>query len=223
MSNYAVAAARERPSLIMPARRRAGGRTAAEGRGTLRTEGGPMRGVRRTGGIRRTWSAALGCGAAILFAGCPYSGVPLGDPDATAFEVGLVGEWTLLADSAEPDSSPGTCSDSTVTLLRFNRAEYLVSARNMECRLDNIRAFPTRVGDALFLNIEDEPLSPDRTEDATRYSVARADLHGDDMLLRFVSETIGSPRTPAQLRELLHRRLDDPSIYEAETYRLRRR
>ncbi|MBR9990345.1 MAG: hypothetical protein KFH98_11350 [Gemmatimonadetes bacterium] len=164
---------------------------------------------------------------ALLLGGCPYSGIPLGAPDPGAFEPRLIGEWVLVGDSAtlQPGELWSACPDSiptVMTFVRFNPAEYLMSMNGTGCEVEHTRAFPTRIGDVLFLNVQDEALSID-TDASTTFSLVRADLSGDTLVLRFVSEEIGTPQSPQDLRGMVQRRLEDSTVYEEEVYRFHRR
>lgn len=180
---------------------------------------------RRTPG-RRTLRLSIGavlvlCGA-LLLGGCPYAGVPLGEPDPGAFEPGLIGEWVLVGDSAATNTDCPARQPFAVTFVRFNPAEYLISLNGTGCELEHLRVFPTRVGQVLFLNVQDEALAIDAKASST-FSLIRADLSGDELVLRFVSEEIGTPQSPQDLRGMVQRRLEDPTMYEAEVYRFHRR
>lgn len=174
---------------------------------------------RRT--LRRSIGAVLVLCGAVLLGGCPYSGIPLGAPDPGAFEPRLIGEWVLVGDSAAPNADCPASKPTVVTFVRFNPAEYLVSMNGTGCRLEHLRVFPARIGDVLFLNVQDGALAID-AEASNTFSLVRADLSGDELVLRFVSEEIGTPQGPQDLRGIVQRRLED-SIYEEEVYRFRRR
>lgn len=173
--------------------------------------------------LRLSIGAVLVLCGALLLGGCPYSGIPLGAPDPGAFEPRLIGEWVLVGDSAAllgrecPDSIP-----TVVTFVRFNPAEYLMSVNGTGCELEHTRVFPTHVGDVLFLNVQDEVLAIDTAASIT-FSLVRADLSGDELVLRFVSEEIGTPQSPQDLRGMVQRRLEDSTVYEEEVHRFRRR
>jgi hypothetical protein len=178
----------------------------------------------------RLWGIALVLAGVLLLAGCPYSGIPLGEPDPADFEEGLLGVWigngawigTEVVPTQGEDSSFGEAD--TLIILRFNRAEYLSVFKNQKDSTVFGRAFATRVGDALFFNMQEQDLSAEAgAADSITYSLARVRLSGDDLELRMVSDSVGTAQTSAELRALVASRLDDPRIYEDEVLRLRRR
>lgn len=167
----------------------------------------------------RWWGCAFALAIALVLTACPYSGIPLGDPDPAAFEEGLLGEWVVLGEPGQPE--PET---ETLTVLRFNRAEYLIVTNDAKADSTTfMRAFATRVDHALFLNLQDQPVSRHPGTDSVTYALLRVRLSGDELLLHMVADSVGAPRTSAELNSVLERRLDEAAIYDAEPVRLRRR
>lgn len=167
----------------------------------------------------RWWGAAFALAIALVLTACPYSGIPLGDPDPAAFEEGLLGDWVAIGEPGQPQPEM-----ETLTVLRFNRAEYLIVTDDAKSDSTTyMRAFATRVGHALFLNLQDQPVSRHPGADSVTYALLRVRLTGNELFLHMVADSVGAPRTSAELTAVLERRLDEAAIYDSEPVRLRRR
>jgi hypothetical protein len=152
--------------------------------------------------MRSTHRFMLLAGTALVLGGCPYSGpVPLADPDPALFVPELVGRWIPIE---------GDAPRADIHIFRHAGPEYVVvMAEPDDATL--ARAWATRLGTALFLNVQ-ELKEPSR--ETPEYSVVRVDLDGDRLTLRWLHERIGAgAHTAEELRARVSAQLDDPTAY----------
>jgi hypothetical protein len=139
----------------------------------------------------------------ILLTGCPYRGtVPLGEPDPGLFEGRLLGGWSSVEGGV-----PGPL------FLQLEGQRYLVVLPD-ECPHGGGWAYLADVGGATFLNIHSGT-------DGPLHGVARLDLDGDQLGLRYLSDRVDSLATDRDsFRRAVAARVDDPLIYgSAALYR----
>jgi hypothetical protein len=148
--------------------------------------------------------------AALLLGGCPFeSRVPLADPDPTRFEERLAGEWTAIDE---------TGGDTTaVTILRFNRAEYLVELQERDSEEGRFRAYVIDLGGEPILQLN-ELETGDR---APAYVFARYALDaGGRLHLRFIGDRIVPDSLAADapgLQQFLRAHAADPLLDDEDT------
>jgi hypothetical protein len=132
---------------------------------------------------------------------------PLGEPDATVRDDRILGEW-----------GPDDGSDGGLRVVPFNDAEYLVVLTEKE-ETDYARAFFTRVGDAMFLNVE----SIEDARDDGEWEVYRVEFTGSDAA-RIRELERPDPEIPdfEGRRARIQARLEDPALYREEPILLRR-
>jgi hypothetical protein len=133
----------------------------------------------------------------LLLTACPYSGpVSLGEPDPALFEPGLLGGW-VSADTGGPGP----------LFLQLDGPRYLAVLPD-ECPDGGGWAYLAEAGGAMFVNIQ-------FGIDSVVYLVARLDLDGDQLEIRYLSDRVKSLATdPESFRGAVAARLDDPLLYE---------
>jgi hypothetical protein len=147
--------------------------------------------------MRNALRAIVPAAVLILLTACPYRGtIPLGEADPELFERGLLGGWSSVEGGV-----PGPL------FLQLEGHRYLVVLPD-ECPHGGGWAYLAEVGGATFLNIHSGT-------DGPLHGVARLDLDGDQLGLRYLSDRVDSLATDRDsFRRAVAARVDDPLIYE---------
>lgn len=180
---------------------------------------------------RVTCARFLVLASILLFTACPYSGVAVGEPDASTLDRNLLGDWVFTeVEGHAPDPESGEPTRLSVT--QISPAEYLLAVVGRDSVLV-MRGHLTRLGGEIFLNVSDRGLTklseslaeiaqPSQPVEEPEYLVLRMRATGDELELRHVSDDIGTPANAAELRALLLSRMNDRAAYDEHPYRLRR-
>jgi hypothetical protein len=152
----------------------------------------------------------------LVIAGCfPYK-EPLAQPEGSAIESRLIGEWNEIG--PVNGRSPGS-----LLVYRFNDREYYIEVRSLDQqgKRDTIRmrGFSSSVGDARFINLQDI------RNDSRGYTFVRYALSDDGTLtLQGVDDkwAKSSVLTTEQTYRFVAENLDHDWLYSKETVRLRK-
>jgi hypothetical protein len=140
---------------------------------------------------------------ASLAAGCYQSTLPLGPPERGTIDRALVGSWSCV------DPKDAT-NRAVITSVPIDRHRYDIEWREEPDHLTHYRAFATRVGQEVLLNVEE--VDPTRTDPRFVFLRARP-VTGGGLSIALVQEDALKERTgPAAIAEIT-RRVSDPTLY----------
>jgi hypothetical protein len=153
--------------------------------------------------IRSVVRSALVLLLAPLATACYQSTLPLGPPERGTIDRALVGSWSCV------DPKDAT-NRAVITSVPIDRHRYDIEWREEPDHVTRYRAFSTRVGKEVLLNVEE--VDPTRTD--TRFVFLRArPVTGGGLSIALVQEDALKGRTgPAAIAEIT-RRVSDPTLY----------
>ena len=140
---------------------------------------------------------------ASLAAGCYQSALPLGPPGRGTIDRALVGSWSCV------DPKDAT-NRAVVTSRPLDAHRYAIEWREEPDHVTRYRAYSTRVGKEVLLNVEE--LDSTRTDPRFVFLRARP-VTGGGLSIAVVQEDALKGRTgPAAIAEIT-RRVSDPTLY----------
>ena len=154
-------------------------------------------------GVVRTMRVVCVLLLAAALSACYQSALPLGPPERGTIDRALVGSWSCV----DPKDASNR---AVVTSVPIDRHRYDIEWREAPDHVTRYRAYATRVGQEVLLNVEE--VDPTRSEPRFMFLRARPTT-GGALSVAVVQEGALKGRTGAAAIAEITRRVSDPTLY----------